>query len=121
MTMSREIFEKAKLFLGRELSTEEQNTLMILCSLASENLAARLKKGVSPESMKEQFTAAAGVLALAMYASLQDGDVDSVKVGSVTVKRSSTTSLSDSLRALSEEMLSAHLTGRGFDFRGVRA
>ena len=121
MTMSREIFERARLFLGRELSAEEQNTLMVLCSLAAENLASRLKKGVKIENMREQFTSAAGILALSMYASLRDENVDTVTVGSVTVKRSNGSSVSDALRSLAEEMLSAGLSERGFDFRGVRA
>ena len=119
MALIDDVLEKAELFFGGELSEAGREKLAALCSAAAASLRGRLRSGVSPESIHDEFVSAAGVLALAMYAAATGEDFSSVRVGNVTLSRSGA-SAADSLRALAEEMLAGQLRGTGFDFRGVR-
>ncbi len=95
-----------------------------LCAAAAAELEARLREGVTSESIQQTFVTATGLLAMAMYAdTAAAGGESSVRAGSVEVSKRSSGSVRASAAALrrqAEAMLSAYLADRGFDFRGVR-
>lgn len=114
-----EIYSFAEAGLGGEC--EKAETLNALCAAASAEIVARLRQGVEPESIKELFVTAAGVLALSMYIALGEGGSGwSFKAGNLAVSRSgSGYADADALRRQAEAMLAAYLVDQGFDFRSV--
>ena len=112
-----EIYSFAQSGLG---GRGEQEILEKLCTAASSQLLARLRAGVEPESIKEHFVTAAGVLALSMYTAIGgDGENFSFRAGNLSVSRSGGESTADSLRKQAESIISAYLADRGFEFRSV--
>mgnify|MGYP004530787117 CR=1 FL=1 len=119
MENTEKVLERALLFMHGELGKNGQERLALLCRLAAAELAGRLRKGVSTEEAGEQFISAAGILALSMYATLEEDALESVKIGSVSMTNRRG-DLAQRLRELAEEILAGDLRQRGFDFRGVR-
>lgn len=113
-----EIYSFAQEALGQE---GEQALLEKLCAAASAQLLARLRSGTDPESIKELFVTAAGVLALSMYSALgQSGGALSFRAGNLSVSRSGGES-AHSLRREAEAMIADYLADRGFEFRSVES
>ena len=120
----REIFDFASEMAGGEVS---ETVMMTLCKAAAGELRERLRKGVRAAEIKEQFVAAAGVLALSMYiaagaSSVPARAVKAFKAGnlSVTCAEAGEPVSAASLRRQAERMLSAYLRDEGFAFLGVR-
>ena len=114
-----EVYAFARAGLGEEAEGE---LVEKLCAAASAELLARLRQGVEPESIKELFVTAAGVLALSMYCALgQNSDGLSFRAGNLSVSRAfrGSGSKAEQLRTQAETMLSAYLADRGFEFRSV--
>jgi hypothetical protein len=114
-----EALARALLFSGREFTEAEQQRLEALCTLAVNELSARLRPEARAGEIHERFVSAAAALALSLYADLGDEMLTSVKIGAVTLRRGQGISLAARLRELAEEMLSGALRERGFAFKGV--
>jgi len=125
MNYTEDIYQKAEAFLGEgQLSSERGAVLESMCELAAAELEARLREGLSPQEIREQFVIAAGILALSLYISLGEGEsLSAFKAGNIAVTKKTqgqTAASAASLRKMAEAALGACLEDRGFDFRGVR-
>ena len=124
MDTDKDILEKAKTVYRETLSAAEESALFEMCLAAHAELERRLKDGVSVESIYDEFVRAAGVLAAAMFVSLDCAGADSFTAGSVTLKRggaSSAKRAAASLRSQAELMLAGYLRDGAFCFGAVRA
>ena len=124
MDTDKDILEKAKTVYRETLSAAEESALYEMCLAAHAELERRLKDGVSVESIYDEFVRAAGVLAAAMFVSLDCTGADSFTAGSVTLKRggaSSAKRAAASLRSQAELMLAGYLRDGAFCFGAVRA
>ncbi len=78
------MFDQAMLLAG-QLEPTQMELLRLLCQGAVSALRARLRQGITPESCREAFVAAASLYA---RAALGDGlDVTEFRAGDLTVKR----------------------------------
>ena len=117
--MNSDILSYAARLAGEQA---DQTLLAALCAAAESELRARLREGVSAEELGATFQIAAGVLAVSMYCAMEHPErVRDFKAGSVSVHYGGAESTPESLRTAAEALLSAYLTDRGFDFRGVGA
>ena len=114
MNYEDEIYEMAVLFAPA--NTNEQ-ILRTLCRAAQQDLAANLKKGVTMESCKDAFCCAGAFLALSMLPSQSD-DVQSFRVGDVSVTTGRSDSASACLRTQAAMLMAPYSTGE-FAFLGV--
>ena len=91
-----------------------------LCAAASADIVARLRQGVEPEDIRQQFVTAAGVLALSMYTALA-GDTHPryFRAGQLSVNFGGSSPSADSLRAEAERILARYIRDSGFAFMGV--
>ena len=119
MDRTAEALDRALLFLTGSISDSGRERLKLLCRLAVAQLEDRLRAGMDPDELGEQFVSAAGVLALSMYSALGEEDFSAVKIGSLSFSRSGGR-LSTQLRALAEELLAGCLEEQGFSFRRTR-
>ena len=118
MTLTEQVYANAVLLSG--VDADEQALLLeVLCQSAVSDLTQQLADGVTPDTCKADFIAAASLYALA---ALQEADpmvrVQEVKIGDVTLKQSGTTTASASLRRQAEVMMSPFTKDR-FSFRSV--
>lgn len=124
MNFVDEIYEKALELLGGNISEGRVCSLKAMCEAAAAELEARLRSGVTAGEIKSAFVIAAGVLALSMYVQLGgDPDVASFRAGNVSVSHcdpGSRAASSVALRHQAEELLTAYLADRGFEFTGVQ-
>lgn len=117
--MNSEIFSYAERLAGENA---DQALLTALCAAAEAELRVRLREGVSADELGTTFHIAAGVLAVSMYCAMEHPErIRDFKAGSVSVHYGGAEGTPESLRAAAEALLSAYLTDRGFDFRGVGA
>ena len=122
---TNDIKQKAMTMLGDSLRPGGEQLLGAGCDAAAMEIKAKLKSGVSAESMGETFVTAAGILAIALYVELSDasaGGIDSFSAGNLSVKLGENGGLkasAASLRQTAETMLSAYLKDSGFCFLGV--
>lgn len=100
-------------------SAGEDKMLEGLCAAACSELLGRLKQGVEPESIKDSFAVAAGVLALSMYTALGGGRAISFRAGNLAVTQAGEKVSAESLRQQAEGIMSAYLADQGFEFRSV--
>lgn len=120
----KDILTKAKTVYRDELTTAGESALYEMCLAAHSELERRLRDGVSVESIYDEFVRAAGVLAAAMFISLDCTGAESFTAGSVTLKRggpSAAKKASASLRSQAELMLAGYLRDGAFCFGAVRA
>jgi hypothetical protein len=118
MTLTEQVYANAVLLSG--VDADEQALLLeVLCQSAVSGLSRQLAEGVTPESCKADFIAAASLYALA---ALQEADpmarVQEVKVGDVNWKQGGTASSAASMRQQAQIMMSPFLKDR-FAFRSV--
>lgn len=71
--------------LLEELSEEEQSALYAVCDAVRAQLAALLRRGVTPEDCAQSFTVAAAVNAAAVYRATARRGIDSFQAGTVSV------------------------------------
>lgn len=118
--MKEEILASAREMLGLE-SEDDDALLNAVCSAAQAELTARLREGVDIEAIKEQFTAAAGVVALSMYIAAGGArEVRSFKAGGVSAQFSDMRD-ADTIRKAGEALLGVYLSDNDFIFRSVKA
>jgi len=107
--------EVLELALAMGAGEENREVLLPLCQASVQELAGRLKCGLSPEDCGAAFPVAAAFLALD---SLEpDGGVTAFTAGDVTVRRDGS---QKNLRRRAEALLAPYIQETGFAFRGVR-
>jgi len=125
--MTDQIYAQALALLGG--SCDNEQALRASCEAAERELAGRLRKKLTPEGIRDVFSAAAAILALSLYTQLGDlsgtgaDSVSSFRAGDVSVTKrgaGSVRSGANALRAQAEAMLMGCLEDRDFQFRGVR-
>ena len=88
MSLKNQVIAQAKLLAG-ELDVRDAALLEVLCSAASDSLAARLREAMQPEDCEGAFVTAASLYALC---NLQDAEksasLEEFKAGDLTVKHS---------------------------------
>lgn len=118
MTLAEQVYANAVLISGVDVK-EQALLLEVLCQSAVSSLTQQLMDGITPDTCKADFIAAASLYALA---ALQEADpmtrVQEIKIGDVTVKQGGITSSSTSLRHQAEMMMSPFVKDR-FTFRSV--
>ena len=118
MMLTEQIYAQAMLLAG-ELSDSQGQILKVLCQTAGSALAARLRKGLTPEDCKADFIAAASLLALAALNGVgEDASVAQITAGDLTIKKGSRDAAANCLRSQAELMLAPYLQDR-FSFLGV--
>lgn len=122
---TNDIKEKAITLLGESLRPGGEEVLGAVCEAAAMEIRAKLRDGVSEESLGELYVTAAGMLAIALYMEFSDsaeGGINSFSAGNLSVKLSDSNGIkasAASLRQTAESMLSAYLKDSGFCFMGV--
>ena len=117
--MTEEIFALARALGG---AGEEEEGLRKLCTQAEQELAARLKEGVTAGDCAEAFALAAAWTALADWRAGEDLEgVSTFSAGDLTVRGGGEAAAQrrDELRRRAEAVLAPYLADRGFHFQGV--
>lgn len=118
MTLNEHVFTQAALLAG-QLEARETEILRALCTAVTASLAARLRKGLSPENCKADFIAAASLFALSALDGMERPDqVEQFRIGDVTVSPGGRDAASNCLRLQAESLIAPYLQDR-FTFRGV--
>ena len=115
MTLKEQIFTHA-LLLVRDCESDQQQLLRTLCQASEVSLRAKLQDGLAPEDCLADFVAAAALYAVAALTETED--LDQVKVGDLTVRRSSRNAAACCLRYQAELMMLPYTVDR-FRFAGV--
>ncbi len=118
MSLTEQIFAQAQLLIQ---DSEQVNFSMLemLCRSAENALARKLRQGVTPEDCKADFVAAASLYALAALSELDDiSQLEQIKAGDLTLRKSSNDSAACCLRYQAEAMIAPYLKD-GFSFVGV--
>lgn len=118
MTLTEQVYANAVLLFP--VDADEQALLLeVLCQSAVSGLSRQLADGITPDTCKADFIAAASLYALA---ALQEADpmarVQEVKIGEMTLKKGNSTTVAASLRQQAEVMMSPFVKDR-FSFRSV--
>ena len=116
MTITDQIFAQALVMVGR-LSPEQDALLQVLCRVAKNTLAGRLRSGITPEDCRADFIAAGSLFALAAL-SESDGSPERFTAGELTVQRSSDNAAARCLRGQAELILMPYVRDC-FTFLGV--
>ena len=117
--MTEEIFALARALSG---AGEEEEGLRKLCTQAEQELAARLKEGVTAGDCAEAFALAAAWTALADWRAGEDLEgVSAFSAGDLTVRGGGEAAClrRDELGRRAEAVLAPDLADRGFHCRGV--
>ena len=118
MTLTEQVYSQAVLVSGVDAAGQEL-LLEVLCQSAVSGLTRQLRDGITPDSCKADFVAAASLYALA---ALAEADpllrVEQIQIGDVTVKRGGSTAASACLRHQAEMMMAPFLKDN-FCFRSV--
>lgn len=118
MNLTEQVLAQACLLAG-VLEPREQELLRLLCSGAVSSLESRLRPGLTPEDCRADFVAAASLFALsALSAASEEKNLDEMKIGDVTLKRSCADTASKCLHSQGELIIAPYLADR-FCFRGV--
>lgn len=118
MSLTDQIYAQALLMAG-ELEPRRDTLLRSLCRGASTSLAARLRKGLTPEDCKADFIAAASLFALAALSEIDSGtQPESFTAGDVTVHRGSGSAAANCLRYQANLMIAPYVHDT-FAFLGV--
>ncbi len=118
MSLTEQIFAQAQVLIQ---DSEQVNLSMleVLCRGAENALVRKLRQGVTPEDCKADFVASASLYALAALSELDDiSQLEQVKAGDLTLRKSSADSAACCLRYQAEVMIAPYLQD-GFSFVGV--
>ena len=116
MTLTEQIYTQA-LLLSRDVETENQELLRILCRSAEVSLQQKLRDGLTAEDCKADFIAAASMYALAALSEAQE-DMEQVSVGDLTVRKGGKNAAVCCLRYQAELLMLPYIRDR-FSFVGV--
>lgn len=117
MSLKELVFAQALVLTG-PLEEKQQELLKLLCAAAVTGLEGRLKEGLTAESCKADFIAAASLYALSAL-NEAGGDVAEFRAGDLTIKRGSGgDAASRCLRRQAELVIGPYLKS-AFAFLGV--
>ena len=111
MRLADQVLNQAELLTG-ELDDTGRERLRLLCAAAVRALTAQLREETAPEDIREEFVAAASLLAYARWSRGQD--VQEFRAGDLTVKKGQVANLEAEALALLGPYLKT-----GFTFVGV--
>lgn len=118
MTLIDQVYAQAMLLAGG-LEPKQEALLKVLCRGVTTSLSARLRDGLTAEDCKADFIAAASLYALAAISGTGELDqLEQIRAGDVTLKRSGTDAAANCLRYQAELMIAPYLKDR-FSFKGV--
>lgn len=109
MTIADQVLNQAELLTG-QLDDAGRERLRLLCTVAAGSLTAQLE--VSPEDIREEFVAAASLLAFSRWS--RGEAIQEFKAGDLTVKKGQSANLEREALALLRPYLK-----QGFLFTGV--
>ena len=116
MNLTDQIYAPALVMVG-ELSPEQDALLRVLCRVAKNTLAGRLRSGITPEDCRADFIAAGSLFALAAL-SESEGSPERFTAGELTVQNGSTCAPARCLRSQAELILMPYVRDC-FAFLGV--
>ena len=116
MTITDQIYAQALVMVGR-LSPEQDALLQVLCRVAKNTLAGRLRSGITPEDCRADFIAAGSLYALAAL-SESDGSPERFPAGDLTVQRGTSSAAARCLRGQAELLMMPYVRDC-FAFLGV--
>ena len=116
MSLTEQIYAQALLMAG-QLTAEQDALLRVLCRVAKNTLAGRLRSGIAPEDCRADFVAAGSLLALAAL-SESDGSPERFTAGELTVQSGSDSAAARCLRGQAELILVPYVRD-SFAFLGV--
>ena len=105
--MTDQILNQAELLAG-----QMDERLRLLCTVAEKSLSLQLREGTTPEDIREEFVAAASLLAFSRWS--RGEDIQEFKAGDLTVKKGQNANLEREALALLGPYLKS-----GFSFLGV--
>ena len=120
MTLTQQICAQARVLI-RDMGSENQALLEVLCRSAEVSLTAKLRKGITPEDCKADFIAAASLYALATLDGISETvQVEEFQAGDLTIRQSSDrkAAASSCLQRQADMMIQPYLKDR-FTFLGV--
>ncbi len=118
MTLTEQIAAQAKVLL-RDLEEKDYAMLEILCRSAEVSLKAKLRDGVAVEDCIADFVAAASLFAVAAMSELdEEGQLEQITAGDLTMRRKSGNAAGCCLRYQAELMMLPYMRD-AFAFVGV--
>jgi len=118
MNLTEQIYAQSVLLAG-SLEQKQEALLRLLCGAAANSLAARLRRGITPQDCKADFVAAASLYALAALSEADGLDsVESFTAGDLTIHKGKSTAASACLRRQADLMISPYCMD-SFSFQGV--
>ncbi|MDR0889258.1 MAG: hypothetical protein LBM28_01250 [Oscillospiraceae bacterium] len=116
--MIDDIFSTA-LAMSGTLVAQQQDVLNMLCLAAQAEFSSRLRPGIAAEDCRENFVAAAAILAVSAFHCVHKDEMASFNAGSISLTLREADS--SALAVLAKRMLAPWCSDEGFSFRGVRA
>ena len=116
MSLTDQIYAQALVMVGR-LAPEQDALLRVLCRVAKNTLAGRLRSGITPEDCRADFIAAGSLYALAAL-SESDGSPQRFTAGELTIQKGSPNAAARCLRGQAELILMPYVRDC-FAFLGV--
>ena len=110
------IYSQAVMMVG-QLTGEQDQLLRVLCRVAKNTLAGRLRPGLTPEDCQADFIAAGSLFALAAL-SESDSSPERFTAGELTIQKGSSNAAARCLRSQAELMMLPYVRD-GFAFLGV--
>lgn len=118
MMVAEQVFAQALTMAGM-LDDRQRALLEVLCRSAAASLAAQLRDGLKPEDCLADFTAAAGLMALAALSEAgEDAAVESFTAGDVSIRKERNCAAANCLRYQARVMMTPYIRGT-FAFLGV--
>lgn len=118
MILEEQVFAQA-LILAGTVEQRQYALLRLFCRSAASSIAARLRKGLTPEDCKADFLAAASLLALAALSDAgNEADMEQIDIGELTLRPRGRDAASRCLRNQAELMIAPYLQDK-FSFLGV--
>ena len=111
MTLTDQVLNQAELLTG-QLDDAGRERLRLLCTVAAGMLSRQLREETAPEDIREEFVAAASLLAFSRWS--RGEDIQEFKAGDLTVKKGQRAGLDREVLALLGPDLKS-----GFSFLGV--
>lgn len=117
MARLEDIVSTATIFAG-SLGEGQRDVLERLCAAADEEMARRLKEGITPEDCYESFTCACAWLALSWLGGARSAsEAEAFTAGTLSIRKSS--GASNCLKMQAELLMAPYVRTEGFDFRRV--
>ena len=118
MTLQEKVFAQAMTLTG-QLEDRKMVLLEVLCRSAVSALTAQLREGMRPEDCQADFTAAAGLMAVAALSEAgEETALENFTAGDVSVRKERNGAAANCLRHQARVMMMAHIRDP-FAFLGV--